>query len=545
MNATLTPIVGRLPPWKWLAGQVLTALLIAAIGAAALNFTLAEPPVPLIWPASGVALAMTFRLGDATAIVAFFATAILHLVFGASPDEAILLGGVTAAAGVAGARLLHHFGFDRRFGRLRDVALLVIVGGGVTSLVGAFGGTLAAVGVADNFPEILGICWAADSIGLLLIAPVLLAVGPDWPGQRSDLQHPIWIALGALIVMLIYGGGLPGTIALPLSYVVFPYAILVALRSPPSVTMMTVAAMAAVALICTATEKGPFALAGMPLDVFSLHAHLAMLALTALVFVSVRTERDAAESRAREHLGALARAGRLDAMSMMAAGIAHQINQPLCAVSSYAQAARRILREGRSTSELDRALERIVAGNEKASDIVRRIRTFLRSGEGERVREDARELIRDSVALLRPECRHHGVTLVTDCTDMALPIEVDAVALRQVLVNLIQNALESVQSANTGRGGQVRVAGRRLHHPERIEITVEDDGPGLPAGDRERLFEPLVTRRANGTGLGLAIARSLIEAHDGTLAAEDADSGGALMRIRLPAAAGTQGEKAA
>ncbi len=531
---------------RWLIGQCVTALLLAVIGVAALNFTLGEPAVPLFWPASGVALAMTFRLGDITAGVVFVVVALLHLGFGAGPSEAVLLGGATAAAGVIGARLLRHFGFDRRFGRLRDVGLFVVIGAGVSSSVGALGGTLGMVGIAESFPEILGICWAADSIGLLLIGPFLLAVDVDriLP-RRAPWSHSLWIAGGALLVLLIYGSGMPGAIALPLSYIVFPYAMLVALRCSPAVTMMTVVAMAAIALSCTAAEKGPFAQAGMPLDVFSLHAHLAMLALTALMLASMRAERDAAETRAREHLAALARAGRLDAMSMMAAGIAHQINQPLCAVSSYAQGARRLLREGHSTAELDRALERIVAGNEKASDIVRRIRTFLRSGEGERATEDARELIRDSVQLIRPEYGDHGVRLETDCNDTALPVEVDAVALRQVLVNLLQNALEWVLVPGARARGPVRIRGRRVTNPDCVEILIEDTGPGLPEGDRERLFEPLVTRRADGTGLGLAIARSLVEAHDGTLTAEDAPGGGALMRIRLPAAAYTHGRQAA
>lgn len=530
----------RVRSWRWLAGQALTVVLLAAIGTAAFDFTLGDPAVPLIWPGSGVALAMTFRLGNATAGVVFLTMLVLRLIVGAGPGEAFLLAGVTAGAGLFGAHLLALSGFDRTFAHLRDVGLLVVIGAGVTSLVGATGGTLAAVGMDDSFPDILGICWAADSIGLLLLAPLLLAAGSGRRPGSADLERGAWIGGGAIVVLLIYGSGLPDTIGLPLSYVVFPYAMLVALRCTPAVTMTAVAAMGTVALGSTALGMGPFSQAGMPLDVFSLHAHLAMLALTALILASMRAERDAAEHRAREHLTALARAGRLDAMSMMAAGIAHQINQPLCAVSSYAQAARRILREGRSTADLDKALERIVAGNEKASDIVRRIRTFLRSGETERSREDVRELIRDSVTLLRPEFRRHDIALETECSDRPLPIDGDAVALRQVLVNLLQNALESVQSGSDTRGGRVRIVGRRLHHPDAVEIVVVDNGPGLPEGDRERLFEPLVTKRPDGTGLGLAIARSLVEAHGGRLTAEDADSGGAMMRIHLPVAGGQE-----
>lgn len=536
MSATPLPLARVPTSWRWLAGQALTLLLLIGIGAAALRFTLGEPPVPLIWPGSGVALAMIYRLGNATIGVVAVATAILHLGFGTGPTEAVLLGATTGFAGWAGATLLRRCGFDRRLRRLRDVALLVIVGGGVTSFVGGAGGTLAMIGLAENFPEILGICWAADAIGLLLIAPVLFAVDLHARPTQQELQSGLWVVGGAAIVFVVYGTGMPETIALPLSYVVFPYIMLVALRSSSAITILSVAAMAAVALHCTASDKGPFALAGMPLDVFSLHAQLAILALTALVLCGMRAERDAAEQRSREHLSALARAGRLDAMSMMAAGIAHQINQPLCAVTSYAQAARRILRSGQSTEDLDRALERIIAGNEKASDIVRRIRTFLRSGESERSREDARALIHDSAELVRPEFRRHKVLLHVHCSEQMLPVDVDAVAIRQVLVNLLQNALESVLAGDSSQRGQIWLSARRLRHPERIEIVVADNGVGLPAGDRERLFEPLVTHRPEGTGLGLAIARSLVEAHEGVLTAEDREPRGAQMRIQLPLA---------
>jgi len=526
----------------WLAGQVLTAALIAGVGIFSMQFALGEADVPLIWPASGVALAMTYRLGNLTAGTVLIATTVLHLGFDAGVVEALLLGAGTAAAGFAGARLLKRCRFDPHLQRLRDVGLLVAIGGGVTSLVGGLSGALVMVGVSDSLGEIMGICWAADSIGLLLIAPILFAAQVPGAPRAIDAESLLWIGGGGLLVLGVYAGGLAQTMALPLSYLVFPCAIGVALRRSPLVVMLAVGVMAAVALTCTANDKGPFVQAGMPADILSLHAHLAMLALTALILASARAERDAADERARNHLGMLARADRLDAMATMAAGIAHEINQPLCAVSSYAQGARRILREGRPSEELDSALERIVSGNEKASDIVRRVRTFLRSGDenDNRTPQAVDELVADSLALVRAEFRSHGVALAVERETEGIQVDADAVAMRQVLVNLLQNALEAVTAEDGPAQPRVRVVIRRLRWPDRVEVEIVDNGPGLPAGDREALFQPMVTYREGGTGLGLAIARSLVESHYGTLVAEDAAGGGASLRMRLPLTSGQE-----
>lgn len=520
------------------AGPVLAFGIVVIVGLWALQFQAPQPPVPLIWPAAGVALALTYRCGWPAAIGVALGTTWLHAELGTAWAPSALLGVLTGAAGIASAAVLRRFRFDPALARVRDALLLLAVGVGLTAVLSATGGTLLVAGFTPAFPHTFGLCWIADAMGMILLAPPLLAARIPREPARRELEAAAWIGLGAAFVTGVYAGGLSAPVALALSYGVFPLVLAVALRFGAAVTGIAVAAIAAAALACTGLDKGPFSQAGLMANVLSLHAHLAMLGLTGLVLASARSERDTADERARQHLHTLARAGRLDAMSSMAAGIAHELNQPLSAVNSYAHAAQRMLRDGGPAAGLADALERVVKGNERAAAIVRRVRTFLRSGDSERESADLNTLVREAIELSVPEYRRHRIHLSSQRAQRRLPVDVDPVAIRQVVVNLLQNALEAVLEASPAGRGWVRVTTRAPG--QWAELIVEDSGPGLPIDERHELFEPLVTHREGGTGLGLAIVHSLVEAHEGTVEAADAEGGGALFRVRLPVAAQQQ-----
>ncbi len=518
----------------WVLAPLVAFALMAGIGIWAQQFRAPEPPVPLIWPAAGVALALTYRWGSPTAAGIALGAAWAHAELGNPWPVAVMMGLLTGVAGIVSARVLRRLHFDAQLARVRDALTLLGVGLGLTAVLSAAGGTLVITGLSPAFPHTFGLCWIADAMGMVLLAPPLISVRmPQTPAPR-DAEAALWIGLGAVCVYGVYAGALSPPAALAASYAVFPLILAVALRFGAAVTCTAVAAIAVVALVCTGLGTGPFAQVSLLADMLSLHAHLAMLGVTGLVLASARSERDAADERARENLSALARAGRLDAMSSMAAGIAHEINQPLSAVNSYAHAAQRMLRDGRSPEEVAGALERVVTGNERAAAIVRRVRTFLRSGDEERQQVDLNELVCEAVDLAAPEFRRERVQLVTDRTSQPLLVRVDAVAIRQVVVNLLQNALEAIGDAAAHGPGEVCVKTRALSEDMWAEVAVEDNGPGLPDSDHQELFEPLVTQRANGTGLGLSIVRSLVESHEGTAEARNGDTGGAVFTVRLP-----------
>jgi len=517
----------------WLLAPVVAFALMAGIGIWAQQFRAPEPPVPLIWPAAGIALALIYRWGAPTAIGVALGATWAHAELGNPWAVAGLMGLLTGLSGIISARVLRRLHFDQRLKRVRDALILLGVGLGLTAVLSAAGGTLVLTGLSPAFPHTFGLCWIADAMGMVLLAPPLIAIRLPRTPEPRDAEAALWIGLGAVFVYGVYAGALSPPAALAASYAVFPLILAVALRFGAATTGTAVAAIAVVALVCTGLGTGPFAQVNMLADMLSLHAHLAMLGVTGLVFASARSERDAADERARENLGALARAGRLDAMSSMAAGIAHEINQPLSAVNSYAQAAQRMLRDGRSGDDVADALQRVVTGNERAAAIVRRVRTFLRSGDEERRLVDLNELVCEAVDLAAPEFRRERVQLVTDRASQPLLVRVDAVAIRQVVVNLLQNALEAVGDATADGPGEVRVSTRGLTEDMWAEVTVADNGPGLPDSDHNELFEPLVTQRTKGTGLGLSIVRSLVESHAGTVEAHNGDTGGAVFTVRL------------
>ena len=501
----------------------------------ATQFMLDEPPVPLLWPATGIGLAMVYRFGYSIGVTLLLAGTIAHASFGAELWQAVILGLGASVGAVIGAAVLHRLDFDARLERVRDVLILLLVGAGVSAFVSGLTGTLGMVGVSSAFAETLGLCWLADTMGVVLFAPVLISLQLRAPGLRRTVRGLLLLGTVPAVTYVVYTGALPMNIALPMSYAIFPMVLFLAFRLPPAAVALATVLAAMVAVACTVQGKGPFAQAAdMRPDLVSLFVQLALLQLTALLLVAIRHERAAAERRARDHLRTLARVGRMNAMSTMAAGIAHEMNQPLCAVNSYAQAAVRMLKRGADPGQLEQPLRGIIEGSQRASDIVKRTRHFLETGEEDRRTVTVNELVDEAVALLRPEYQRHEVRLLTALDSDGIEILADGLEIQQVLVNLMQNALEAIDNHTPARGRWVKLASHVLDDDDRVLITVTDGGPGLPQGDRNALFEPLVSHRDGGTGLGLAIARSIVEAHGGSLSAESVSGAGAEFRIVLP-----------
>lgn len=508
----------------------IAVLMLFAIWAVQFDFE--RPPVPLIWPASAVALAAGFRVGSSATLTVAVATGAVHWVHGAEPLSVLVLTTGTALAGWSGAYLLRRWHFSAEFGRVRDVGVLLLVGCGVSATIGASVATAVMVDSDAGFAATLGLCWVSESMGMLLLAPFLLSA--RWPSSRPDLETLGWLVVVPLVVYGIYASDLPEMTALPASYAVFPLIMAVALRRPVPTVALVLLVLAVIAINCTATGKGPFVQADMRPNVLALYAHLAMLVLTGLLLAAIRSERGAADRQAREHLRLLARAGRISALSTMAAGITHEINQPLCAVRSYAQTARRMVQRGVSMDELDSVLERIMRSIDKAATIMRRMRGFLRGKEVRRERHDLNELVREAVDLVRPECARQRVHLQLDLATSALPAQVDPVEVEQIVVNLVQNSLDALGRLPAGEGRHwVRITTRAVSSQE-LELVVSDGGPGLPEGDSSELFEPLSGSK-HGSGLGLAIVHSIVEAHGGDIQAGDATGVGAEFRVFLPA----------
>lgn len=242
-----------------------------------------------------------------------------------------------------------------------------------------------------------------------------------------------------------------------------------------------------------------------------------------------------AEAACRERLDEEARSQRAGAVGDLGLSIAHEINQPLAAIALHAAAAHKWLHRG--VPDIERALaslSQILDAGRQAGDIVRSVQRLAAREEdafGDVAVDDA---VADAVRWPRRLMRRHGIALDLAPGLDGCAIHASRVQLQQVLTNLLLNAIEALAGVDAAAGGRrIRVATRRYNAWD-IEIEVADNGPGIAAADRERVFGRLYSTKRNGTGLGLAISRDIARAHGGELGVEPCDPHGARFRLRLP-----------
>jgi signal transduction histidine kinase len=240
---------------------------------------------------------------------------------------------------------------------------------------------------------------------------------------------------------------------------------------------------------------------------------------------------DAAQTAAMQT--ELARVARITTMGEMAASIAHEINQPLAAIVNNANASLRWL--GRQPPNVERArsvLERVVSDAGRASEVIRSVRSLLEKGSQERVQLDVNELIREVMAFVRAELRHHGIAVRAELADDLPRLSAVRIQLQQVLLNLITNAVESMAAAED-RSRVLTVRSQKAD-ASGILITVQDTGTGIDRTNLERVFEPFFSTKPEGMGMGLSICRSIIESYGGRIAASVASDGGSVFQVSLP-----------
>ncbi len=245
------------------------------------------------------------------------------------------------------------------------------------------------------------------------------------------------------------------------------------------------------------------------------------------------TEQKAAAAALRRKEAQLAHAGRLSAMGEMAAGIAHEVSQPLYSILNFAKASGNVLGvEGEpNLAELREWNAEIAAAAARAGGILSRLRGFARSTDMQRARSDINEIVREAVRLVGCQAESRKAKLELELYETCAPVEVDRIQIQQVLVNLLQNAYGALAGAGVGLG---RVSVHTETGEEFVEVSVADDGPGLPSDDEFNVFDPFVTTKSDGLGLGLAISKSIVEAHGGRLWATSKAERGTVFHFTLP-----------
>jgi PAS domain S-box-containing protein len=247
------------------------------------------------------------------------------------------------------------------------------------------------------------------------------------------------------------------------------------------------------------------------------------------------TDRHRAEEQARQHLQSLAHVARVSSMGEMASAIAHEINQPLTAIANYAYACIRLLRGGQASGgEALEVMQRVAAEAERAGEVVRKMRSFVRGEEGQVTALDANFLVGEVLRLAAPEARQSGVELVPALREGLPEVLADSIQIQQVLLNLVRNAVEAIVAGDSAER-EVRIETAR-DEPGYVAIRVVDTGPGLAPEALARAFEPFYTTKSDGIGIGLALSRSIVDAHGGRLWATSTPGRGATFHLTLPIA---------
>lgn len=393
-------------------------------------------------------------------------------------------------------------------------AAVVVAGTGVIGA--AFIGVLSAAGLLAGtvFSNAWIRFWIGDAVGVLVTAPLLFAATDA--GRRAALlslgRRPEAllqaIVLGATVWLIFKGFGTDPSRQF---YLLFLPLIWIAVRFGMN------GAILATAIVQMGVVLGIHTDVGTSLPVVELQALLVAFTLTGLFLGVMVDQRQRAEEGLRQTL-------RLAAAGEMAGAIAHEVNQPLTAVTNYGRSAQMLLERDRSgPSQTKEIIGKLLAEAERASEVIRRLRDFFRAGTTRLEEVQIDELLLDARRMAESTAEGKGISFEIEKHSSLPALFVDRLQIEVILRNLIANAVESVVGADR-KSGRIGISVER-QGAKHLRIVVTDNGPGVAAANREGLFEPFVSGKSTGMGLGLAVSRAIAEAHGGSLEAANVAHG--------------------
>lgn len=478
-------------------------------------------------PPPGLSMAAVFLGGWFYAPFVLIAPAIADLIVrGAALGaklELILSFAVGSTYLAGGFALRRIAGFDPRFRYVRDALTLIGVAASAALVAAALYVVILRSSGTIFQNEVLAVAWRAavgDVIGILVIAPLVLlaATYRPWPrlGPLAFLQFAF--LFGALAMVF----GYQEATAFQLFYLLFLPLLWIVLNYGPPGAAVSLLFIQLGLIVGAEIRFGPDPGLG------ALQVLMIALAITGLIVGTIVAEREDAAARLRDQQASINRALRIRSAGEVAATIAHEINQPLTALNTYAGIAMKALADGKSDL-VARAVERISAESIRANEVLRGIRELLRQGTLTKRDVDLYAKVEELDALLGEDLEKKGIRLEIEIDPDFPIIKADGVQLQQAIHNLIVNASEAI--LGEGRGGTV--IARVMSDDHEVLIEVEDDGPGFPPGFDVDEPTPFTTTKPEGSGLGLAVARSIAEAHGGGLSITTS-SRGARVVLKLP-----------
>jgi signal transduction histidine kinase len=360
--------------------------------------------------------------------------------------------------------------------------------------------------------------WVGDGVGVLVSMPLLWMLLDERRRMQLRVMLTTWESLGYLVAT-----GFALWIAFGIGSVDFKYFYLLFMPIMWAAARQGLAGAVFSAAIVQIGVIGTVQLLEITtVTVLEIQILAAVLALFGFFIGVVVDEKQRVSAELRQTL-------RLAAAGEMAGALAHELNQPLTALSAYGTACEQLLAQGETGDRLRETIRRMVSESFRAADVVRRLRDFFRTGATRLESIVLDELLTSALEPFTPKAQQQGVDLIVDPAP-ACTLLVDRLQLEVVLRNLLSNAFEAVVGQPEGER-RIRVSAGH-EGAGRICIRIEDSGPGLSGAKAARLFEAFQSSKASGMGLGLVISRAIVEAHGGHLWAEVADQG--LFRLILP-----------
>jgi signal transduction histidine kinase len=379
----------------------------------------------------------------------------------------------------------------------------------------------------------------SNSTAMLLVAPVILLWANFGFRRLRELQKAQLFEASAVLISLLAVGTLvlgsgPEIARLPwLLLWIFPPLLWAAVRFGPLGAATSLFFIAALSILGSSRELGPFVLGPGQDQIFSLQLFWMILYLPITLLAAAIRERELAEQALQTQRNQLAHVTRVATAGQFSAAIAHELRQPLASILMNAQTATKLLTQpAPNLGELRDILKDIVEQNQQAADIISHLQSFVRKDDSRFEAVAIAKVVRDAIALGHNVIAHSGAHLQTHIAGGLPGVHGDSVQLLQVVLNLIVNACESMNGIPRSNRRLVMQLRQTAHN--RLMLLVTDCGVGLPTDNRERVFEPFFTTKEKGLGLGLAISRSIATAHGGRLWAENNPEGGATFHLELP-----------
>jgi signal transduction histidine kinase len=535
---------------RWAEGIGLAAAVgLAYFLAAFLSYglSLASEGLAVFWPASGVSSGFLIALGSRARwpVVSGVIVAVVadHLIMADPLRVGIAFALSDAAETLIIAGLIErYFGAEFSLDRLRHV-LGMLAAAVIGTCVSGIGGVVASVLLQPPTVPILTIWqhWvASNTIGFIAVAPLLIGLA------AALRQRPRSNELVEGVVALTMLAGMTGVIislsqerwetVVPIAWL-SPMLFWLAARCRP-VFAAAAAFIVSVTVVCTTVFGiGHFGDPSLSIDdrILGAQASILVVALSAYVLAALFAERRESEARLTSSNMMLERerSNKLMNLEAMAGSISHEIKQPLTGITLNGSALLRYLED--TPPKLEKAhsaAEKVIAGGHRISQILDDIRNLFGKSERAPGPVNLNDLALEALHALGGELKAHKIVTRTHLKPELPPLMGHSGQLQQVIINLIQNAIDAMDSVDSDR--RVLQVSTEHNGGDAISITIEDTGPGIDPKRSDDLFDAFFTTKPHGMGLGLAICRMIVERHDGKLSVSSADPHGAIFRIKFP-----------